>query len=1580
MFYFNIFFYSDNEDCKMKTKQISIPGFIITVLTLCVTGQQIQTNSSTETVEIGSQVQFYCHVTGLQSNQKVTWFFVDHNVTISIGNEIQSGVHDNKYSIFRRQDTNTDWNLLINNVETNDVGSYKCFVNGTNPLVKVIHHLKVIGAPVPEAPHFDVTDCCVKEGVEDCALPLCRTNTSLTDVLLTVNNGVCMENNLIKVLQCGQDGRNHLGCCIRRGMSDLCQALCDAYGEADGTDYSSCIGVQTISLVECLKEGQYALPSQPTAVSAINLGTGIMITWKPPDENVDVVTGYKPQYRKKGDAVFQSKSPVESNQYTSIVSGLDLDTVYEVRVIALASSGASQPSYIVDIITRGVQPQSTRNDTVAECCKRTNVSSDCLSYCTPGLDLDDNANVMLNCHAQVDKIFRCMAGYGNHTPCCQRVEVPEYCYPLCQGEVMMSWDIVPCIGYSPMISGCMIEGSAILPAPPKNTHIDDKSVTSNSAVVVWEKSENYKPGEYFMVSWKVHQTDLPNWSSARVVAGTSYQITNLKQATMYDVVVSTVNDYGSSLPELTLVLVTEGISSLLQTPFNETQCCIDRGVPSECINLCNHEFRLGPDIFGLGASCPDFLGTMLICATDGRNHTSCCDQLTMEGECIRLCSLTHESTVTTDFLSCYKYKDQLSTCFDEGKEILPRVPQNISIKAIDIYSITIDWSAPVGPNVTNFVVQQSTDLKYWTKALDTNHTFAKVESLKPDTDYYFRVLANNSEGQSLPSVVVGAYTLPTPVTNGTQERNWLMLWKSKADCCEKSSNNSVCQTGCTEGLDLDPLLCGQDMDKIVACAADGRDHTACCQKYPDFPDACLPYCQGQSGSRDLQSALCLHYMQIMFACFAVGNTLIPSAPQSMKATPVSMTSIQMKWIKPAEMCDTNPCSYYALLWIEKTQTLKYKRATNDTKYIFNDLEPDTKYRVSVIATNSYGSSLPAQYVILMTLPDTSGKVTIAHYPSGVIDKGDFVQLGCAAIGNAIESVTWLRNKNVVSKVNLLNITDVSSDDSGLYTCSITFVDKTIKTKDTYLNVRFVPHPIKMDDDSVLPGVRTSADMSCIFTGYPNIITWTKDGHALQGGSKYIVPSLVTDDQEGTTTSTLRVMNVVSMDFGSYTCNATNKFGSNSITGYLRNTFPGTDLPPANPPTQGSVEECCRTKGVPSSCVQKICTYAIDINSIIMDPNLTHCLAYIEDFFFCGSDGKNHSKCCTEGGVVEFCLPLCSGQIPTVGNPTALLLCLSHAETMLNCAINAIQYVPEAPDNVRVSLFYDTVKVMWDFGVNADKVDVYHVWYKSGSRKKAFDGVVKNARSYTLPSSFIQKGQTITVWIVAQNDYGSSQPSNNASIKITGLVPIMPNNIHGKLMDATTINVMWEPPKTSLRIVKYTVYYKQTGDKESSISSVSTQTRLTGLKQQTTYFIRVAAVSADGVGQKSNYIRMLTGSKDESSVTTDSQQTQSKETVGIVVGLVLGILFLSAIVIVAVLVFRRMRTPRPAQSGHGAVSFENPQYSTGGQRVRGLPGETNEGNQFGYGKLNEERDNQHDYLTLEPQTTENLPATLNIDQA
>ncbi|XP_060606728.1 Ig-like and fibronectin type-III domain-containing protein 1 [Ruditapes philippinarum] len=544
----------------METIMYQATIFLASILT--VFGQTIETTSQTIKIEVGKVAQFECKVKNLQPSQTVKWDFIDHNITISKGSVIHAENYENKYSIYGPQDGGGYWNLQIYPVLMTDAGTYKCYVDGAADSVKVIHHLLIANAPpVPSIPALNVTDCCVTNGVEKCALPFCDTSTSILDLIkITIaDNGDCISRNILQILKCGQDGRNHLGCCMRNGLSDLCQNLCKGWGEDDGTDYTSCISdAQIMSYITCFKEGNALLPSPPTDVSAINTGNSLLVTWQPPHDNPDVVVGYKVQYMEEGSDVLNSTSLLRLNSLVKELTNLELNVVYEIQVVAIASSGASQPSLPILKSTAEVVPLSNYTQTIQDCCKKYNVTSDCQGYCAASLYYTGGHPDMLKCLSELDIIYQCIAGHGDHSPCCMVSGVPSECLSLCKGEPILDWSITGCLSYMNRISACLIEGSVMMPDPPQNTRILAETVTDTSAVVAWEAPGNFKSGDEYLVSWKKDKDIFNEWKSAEIKFGTTYKITNLEPGTKYDVVVSTENENGSSLPELTLILITEG--------------------------------------------------------------------------------------------------------------------------------------------------------------------------------------------------------------------------------------------------------------------------------------------------------------------------------------------------------------------------------------------------------------------------------------------------------------------------------------------------------------------------------------------------------------------------------------------------------------------------------------------------------------------------------------------------------------------------------------------------------------------------------------------------------------------------------------------------------------------------------------------------------------------------------------------------------------------------------------------------------------------------------------------------------------
>jgi hypothetical protein len=104
-----------------------------------------------------------------------------------------------------------------------------------------------------EASFYNVTACCVEADLSDVCLPLCSYNANMSDIKALA--GVC-ANELHKLLRCGAGGRNHGGCCSRRGVPSTCLSICS------GVIVDSLIATATAcipfigNIVQCFEEGK----------------------------------------------------------------------------------------------------------------------------------------------------------------------------------------------------------------------------------------------------------------------------------------------------------------------------------------------------------------------------------------------------------------------------------------------------------------------------------------------------------------------------------------------------------------------------------------------------------------------------------------------------------------------------------------------------------------------------------------------------------------------------------------------------------------------------------------------------------------------------------------------------------------------------------------------------------------------------------------------------------------------------------------------------------------------------------------------------------------------------------------------------------------------------------------------------------------------------------------------------------------------------------------------------------------------------------------------------------------------------
>lgn len=202
--------------------------------------------------------------------------------------------NDKRISIFHDEGGDV-WALAIDNLTVKDTGSYVCEVN-SNPPKRTFHKLLVMPntlVPPPLSDGYygmkadktktiatnsssskvsedsmtlwgystaspidhDYTGCCRAAGVSDDCLGFCSISNIL-EGKVDIHPTEC-EAHFPSIVSCMADGRNHVPCCEKAGIPDVCQDMC--YGQYTmKTDeirtHISC-NAYTAPTLACINEG-----------------------------------------------------------------------------------------------------------------------------------------------------------------------------------------------------------------------------------------------------------------------------------------------------------------------------------------------------------------------------------------------------------------------------------------------------------------------------------------------------------------------------------------------------------------------------------------------------------------------------------------------------------------------------------------------------------------------------------------------------------------------------------------------------------------------------------------------------------------------------------------------------------------------------------------------------------------------------------------------------------------------------------------------------------------------------------------------------------------------------------------------------------------------------------------------------------------------------------------------------------------------------------------------------------------------------------------------------------------------------
>ncbi|XP_062560024.1 Ig-like and fibronectin type-III domain-containing protein 1 [Armigeres subalbatus] len=717
------------------------------------------------------------------------------------------------------------WVLLIKDARQNDSDVYVCEVN-SDPVVRSFHPLRVKKARktnsttttaaaasesttsrsnaeptsdeeedddddedeeitpnngVPPITH-DFTGCCQANNVSEACLGFCVLHNIL-DGATGVEPEQC-EKDFPNIVRCMADGRNHVPCCLEKGIPDLCQDMC----RGEYTPFTdllksrvSCVQ-HTLPGLQCILDNIQKLPSEPQAISVEALTErSLQVSWSPPEQHAKTIKYYQINATKlhSFDQDFLANATtkdslisiqVSADQSSAIVSNLEPFTMYTVTVSAHNDAGSSLPSIRIRALTleNGVVNKETSVAVVPilpdvrGCCVKNGVSHrTCLDkMCDPvKADFTEVPDLMV-CAPWANITFSCLANQVDHTPCCKSRGIPDACLPFCSGTVRaINFNYFKCLQYMSDYSSCLLQGYGVLSGPPSK--LKAPLIAPHFVVLEW-KPPKILPDT--VTSYHLHYRRLGSGEEYAVVEKDQAPVIveDLEAGQYYEAFVVAVNAHGKGGPSPRLVFQTkrESQAEVITPSYNMTACCHASGLLPQCGALCSYDVKMS-DLQKLGNTCRGQIATIVRCSAGGRDHTSCCARRAVPPKCQSLC----RGVITQSPADCLPYAGNIIQCFEEGIGHIPPPIENLHVTSVTNTSISLAW-VPSETDVNNtetkatdFVVQYGkvdnmtmyeTIIKLENE-INTTETDIELNNLEPKALYRITVIARGSHGTSLPS-------------------------------------------------------------------------------------------------------------------------------------------------------------------------------------------------------------------------------------------------------------------------------------------------------------------------------------------------------------------------------------------------------------------------------------------------------------------------------------------------------------------------------------------------------------------------------------------------------------------------------------------------------------------------------------------------------------------------------------------------------------------------------------------------------------------------------------------------------------
>ncbi|KRZ05898.1 Ig-like and fibronectin type-III domain-containing protein C25G4.10 [Trichinella zimbabwensis] len=521
-----------------------------------------------------------------------------------------------------------------------------------------------------------------------------------------------------------------------------------------------------------------------------------------------------------------------------------------------------------------------------------------------------------------------------------------------------------------------------------------------------------------------NETDVREYKFNEVnTTDTCAVIENLKASTHYLVFATASNSFGVSLPTSKQTAATEAVVYSNSSLPDVYGCCKRNLVSPECISkLCDlNEVPLAFSAFSIAVTCRSEFADVAPCLADGRNHTACCKQKGVGGECLKLCDGTASDLGLTSVLCLSLDMHAIYSCLREGYITHPSPPQNVSVSKQGPFSAIITWDPPVtnADDVQSYslFVRDSVNKQYD----EIKHATSPYEliDLEPNSVVSVYVLAHTNHGTSLKSTVIDFFT-------GSKEFNFCesgmplrgpygevvkcdklidcpayfvctdaelddssgyccpseefvrpdfhIPVKNITECCQLKGVEQNCLTLCSYNVSVADMFnlgsqCIKDIKTIVDCAGDGRDHRPCCIE-ADVPDQCLDFCYGPIKYIGSQHFSCVKHVTSIAKCSM--HVRLPGPPTNLRLLEENHNWVKLTWDPPEQSV---PLEHYEVI-ISENSRIYSEHNTTDTSIVITTLQPSVEYLAVVLAWNKYGSSVPSNHITFTTESSSeSGKLS-----------------------------------------------------------------------------------------------------------------------------------------------------------------------------------------------------------------------------------------------------------------------------------------------------------------------------------------------------------------------------------------------------------------------------------------------------------------------------------------------------------------------------------------------------------------------------------------------------------------------------